>query len=163
MKSDAKLNNIRHSLAHLLAMAVLEEDDKAKLAIGPTIQDGFYYDFEFNGDYKISHEHLKELEKKIKHYIKQNIEFKHFELSPAEAKEKFKDEPYKLELIDEIVKRGEKLSFYQSGDLWTFVVVDILHQQKKLTQMRLNLQKSPAHTGEEMKKQNAYTHLWCSI
>ncbi len=116
MKSDAKLNNIRHSLAHLLAMAVLEEDDKAKLAIGPTIQDGFYYDFEFNGDYKISHEHLKELEKKIKHYIKQNIEFKHFELSPAEAKEKFKDEPYKLELIDEIVKRGEKLSFYQSGD-----------------------------------------------
>lgn len=116
METDAKLDNIHHSLAHLLAMAVLEEDPKAKLAIGPTIENGFYYDFELSNDYKISPEHLKGLEKKIKHYIKQNIEFKYIDMPEKEAREKFKNKPYKLELIDEILKRGEKISFYQSGD-----------------------------------------------
>lgn len=115
-EKDSNIDNARHSLAHLLAMAVVDEDPKTRLAIGPTIENGFYYDFEFSKDYKISPEHLKRLEKKIKHYIKQNLEFNHFELSPNEAKEKFKNERYKLELIDEIIKRGEKLSFYQSGD-----------------------------------------------
>ncbi|MDP6387798.1 MAG: threonine--tRNA ligase [Candidatus Pacebacteria bacterium] len=116
MEKDQKLDNIRHSLAHLLAMAVRQENPKAKLAIGPTIENGFYYDFQFSKDYKISPERLSELENKIKHLIKENIEFKHIEISEDEAREKFKNEPYKLELIDEILERKEKLSFFQSGD-----------------------------------------------
>jgi threonyl-tRNA synthetase len=113
-ETDSNINNIRHSLSHLLAMAVLKEDPNAKLAIGPTIENGFYYDFELSKPFGV--EALPKIEKKIKHYIKQNLEFKHFELSPDKAKEKFKDEPYKLELIDEIIERKEKLSFYQSED-----------------------------------------------
>jgi threonyl-tRNA synthetase len=107
-KSDSKLENIRHSLAHLLAMAILEEDKDAKLAIGPTIENGFYYDFELSQ--AIGIEDLPKLEKKIKHYIKQNLEFKHLENADI------KNQPYKDELIDELAKKGEKLSFFQSGD-----------------------------------------------
>lgn len=114
MKTDSELGNIRHSLSHLLAMAVLEKDPEAKLAIGPTVENGFYYDFELSKP--IGSEDLPKLEKKIKNYIKQNIEFKHFEMPEKEAREKFKNEPYKLELINEILARGEKLSFYQSAD-----------------------------------------------
>lgn len=114
METNSKLKKVRHSLAHLLAAAVLEENPDAKLAIGPTIKNGFYYDFELSKPF--GEENLEKLEKKIKRYIKQNIEFKHFELSEKEARNKFKKEPYKLELIDELTKKGEKLSFYQSGD-----------------------------------------------
>ena len=115
-KSDSKIDNVRHSLAHLLAVAVLEIDNKAKLAIGPTIENGFYYDFQFSNGFKLTKEDLLKLEKKIKYYIKQDIKFKHFEMSPYDAREKFKNQPYKLELIDKIINYGEKLSFYQSGD-----------------------------------------------
>ena len=110
MKSEENSNieKIRHSLAHLLAMAVIEEDPKAKLAIGPVIENGFYYDFELSKSLSI--EDLPKLEKKIKHYIKQNLEFE--QLTDA----KLKDQPYKDELIKELGEKGETLSFYQSGD-----------------------------------------------
>ena len=108
MEKESNIENIRHSLAHLLAMAVMEKDPEAKLAIGPTIENGFYYDFELSEH--IGEEDLPKLEKKIKHYIKQNLEFK--KLSDAELK----DQPYKDELIKELVEKGETLSFYQSGD-----------------------------------------------
>jgi len=89
-------------------MAVVENDPKAKLAIGPTIENGFYYDFELSEH--IGVEDLPKLEKKIKHYIKQNLEFK--QLKDAELK----DQPYKDELMKELKDSGETLSFYQSGD-----------------------------------------------
>jgi threonyl-tRNA synthetase len=108
MEKESNIDNIRHSLAHLLAMAVTENDPKAKLAIGPTIENGFYYDFELSEH--IGVEDLPKLEKKIKHYIKQNLEFK--QLKDAELK----DQPYKDELMGELKNKGETLSFYQSGD-----------------------------------------------
>lgn len=108
MEKESNIDNIRHSLAHLLAMAVVEEDPKAKLAIGPAIENGFYYDFELSKPLGI--EDLPKLEKKIKHYIKQNLEFK--QLKDTELK----DQPYKDELIKELKEKGETLSFYQSGD-----------------------------------------------
>jgi len=108
MKKDSNINNIRHSLAHLLAMAVVENNPKAKLAIGPTIDNGFYYDFELSKP--LGEEDLPKLEKKIKHYIKQNLEFK--QLKDAELK----DQPYKDELIKGLEEKGETLSYYQSGD-----------------------------------------------
>jgi threonyl-tRNA synthetase len=89
-------------------MAVVENDPKAKLAIGPTIENGFYYDFELSEH--IGVEDLPKLEKKIKHYIKQNLEFK--KLEDVELK----DQPYKDELIKELKEKGETLSYYQSGD-----------------------------------------------
>lgn len=113
--SEEALARRRHSLAHLLAMAVLKKDPKAKLAIGPFIENGFYYDFEFSA-YTPSPEDFPDLEKLMRDFIAQNLTFKKKEITEAEARELFKDQPYKLELIDEIIKNNEPLTVYQSGD-----------------------------------------------
>jgi threonyl-tRNA synthetase len=116
MHKENKLEKIRHSLSHLLAMAVLEKDPDAKLAIGPITDNGFYYDFGFSNGFALSADDLPVLEARMDELIKEKLDFKHLEISADEAREKFKLQPYKLELIDEIVKRGEKLSFYHTGD-----------------------------------------------
>lgn len=108
-----KLEKIRHSLSHLLAMAVLEKFPEAKLAIGPTVEDGFYYDFD---GIKISEENLLALEDKVRELIKAKIDFEKEEIDEKEAKKIFKDQPYKLELIEELAKDGESISIYKSGD-----------------------------------------------
>ncbi len=129
MKRDSdKLEQMRHSLAHLLAMAALERDPKVKLAIGPATDEGFYYDFEFSEGKAPSQEDLSSLEARIQELIDEKLEFKGSEVSAEKAREIFSaqggsssggnDQPYKLDLIDEITKRGEKLTLYQSG---TFV------------------------------------------
>ncbi|MCI0542218.1 threonine--tRNA ligase [bacterium] len=111
-----KLNNIRHSLAHLLAMAALEHDPDAKLTLGPTVENGFYYDIEFSEGKNPSPEDLKKFEKKMKKLISANLAFTGREVLPEEAREFFKDNPYKLELIDEIESKGEKITLYETGD-----------------------------------------------
>lgn len=115
MKPEAQLNNIRHSLSHLLAMAVLGKIPQTTLAIGPVIENGFYYDFDFPEDQKISEADLPELEKAMKKLIKKNLIFSQEELAEKEGLKKVSG-PYKKELIDELVKNNERLSFYQSGD-----------------------------------------------
>ena len=111
-----QLYNIRHSLSHLLAMAVLEKDPQAKLAIGPVIDTGFYYDFEFLNGYSPSDKDLKELQKRIKKLIGQKLDFTKAELNEEEVRELFINQPYKLELIDEFTKAGEKITVYKTGD-----------------------------------------------
>ena len=113
LKSQNNLEKIRHSLSHLTAMAVLEKFPKAKLGIGPAIENGFYYDF---GDIKISETDLPELEKKIRELIKQNLKFEKKFVSFVETKKIFSGQQYKLELIKELNKNKEKISVYQSGD-----------------------------------------------
>lgn len=119
-KNKDNIESIRHSLAHLMAMAVLDMFLKAKLGIGPTIENGFYYDFDLSAEALseggFALDHLPKLEKKIKELIKQNIKFEKEEISTEKAREIFKDQPFKLELIDEIEKSGEKISIYKSGD-----------------------------------------------
>ncbi|MFC1721161.1 threonine--tRNA ligase [Patescibacteria group bacterium] len=116
MKKDDKLDDIRHSLAHLLAMAVLEKHPETKLAIGPTIENGFYYDFELPEGVSISLDALPKLTKQIKKLAQSKIDFVREDVSEDEARKLFADQPYKLELIDEITKEGGKLSVYRSGD-----------------------------------------------
>jgi len=111
-KTD-KLHNLRHSLAHLLAAAVLEIYPDTKNTIGPSIEDGFYYDFEFSSP--ISDKNLPKIEKKMKDILKSWKEFKSEEKSVKEAKEHFKNNEYKIELIKEIHEKGEKITFYTSG------------------------------------------------
>ncbi|MFW0871204.1 MAG: threonine--tRNA ligase [Patescibacteria group bacterium] len=113
-----KLYKIRHSLAHLLAMATIDTYPQAKLAIGPVIENGFYYDIDF-GDEKIGEEHLKELQKKMKKMASQSLPFTQVDMSELEAREYFKDNEYKLELINEIIARDDLLTFYRTGD--TFI------------------------------------------
>jgi threonyl-tRNA synthetase len=131
---ERKLENLRHSLAHLLASAVLKIDPKAKLGIGPTTEDGFYYDFLFS--IKIDENILIKLEEIMKDLIKKNLKFVSKKVSFQEAKKIFKDQPFKLELLDDLKKYGttdfneiqlikakkkkvkkiSKVTIYQTGD-----------------------------------------------
>lgn len=109
------IDKIRHSLSHLLAMAVLEKYPGTKLGIGPAIETGFYYDFQLPENVSITNADLAALENRIRELITQDIKFVHGELSVAEAKNKFSDQPYKLELIEELANAGEQISIYESG------------------------------------------------
>jgi len=113
MESD-QLYRLRHSLAHILAMAVLEVFPEAKLAIGPPVDNGFYYDFELPRS--VTPEDLQDLQKQMEKIAARNITFTSREVSADEARELLKNQPYKLELLEELVKDGETLSFYTSGD-----------------------------------------------
>jgi len=109
------LETLRHSAAHLLAAAVKQLWPSAQPTIGPAIENGFYYDFDF-GDVKISEEDLSKIEKKMREVLPSWKSFERIDVSPAEANKEFHDNPYKLELIEELVKNKEKISIYQSGD-----------------------------------------------
>jgi threonyl-tRNA synthetase len=113
MNNSENLAHKRHTLAHLLAAAVLDIYPDAKNTIGPAIDNGFYYDFEFTTAPK--EEELKEIQKKMKRLSNSWTEFTHKEVTASEAKEYFKDNPYKLELIDEIVAKGEAITLYTCG------------------------------------------------
>jgi threonyl-tRNA synthetase len=113
MKTHQELEQIRHSLAHLLAAAVLRLWPDTKNTIGPAIDNGFYYDFEFKSP--ISDKDLGKIEKKMRETLKDWKKFEEKEVSLAEARKLFTDNPYKLELIDEIASKGEKITLYTSG------------------------------------------------
>jgi len=117
MNNAAKsyLDNLRHSCAHLLAAAVLELYPKAKLAIGPSIENGFYYDIDF-GNVKVEEKDLSKIESKMHELVNKWSGFSGKKISLASAKKQFKDNPYKLELIEEFSKEGKTLSTYQSGE-----------------------------------------------
>ncbi len=115
MANPDQLNNLRHSTAHLLAAAVLRLYPQALPTIGPAIDEGFYYDFDF-GDTRISVEDLPKIEEEMKKIVKDWQSFQRQEVTVEEAREFFKKNPYKLELINEITDKNEPLTFYQSGD-----------------------------------------------
>ncbi len=110
-----QLHDLRHSLAHLLAQAVLVHYPKALPTLGPAIENGFYYDFDL-GDDKVSDTDLKKIQKTMRKSLSKWQEFTHREVSAEEAKEIYKDNPYKLELINEIAGRKEKITLYTCGD-----------------------------------------------
>lgn len=105
------VQTIRHSLSHVLAEAVVKLYPGTKVAIGPAIDDGFYYDFQFLSP--IQPDDLPEIEKEMRRIISANVPFTRLELSKAEARAMFADEPYKLELIDEL--EDGTISVYEQG------------------------------------------------
>lgn len=110
--NEQKLQEIRHSLAHLLGAAVLELYPDTKLTLGPAIDNGFYYDFDFTE--KISDEALRAIEKKMKELLPTWTAFSHKEVSVEEALEYYKGNIYKQELINEHKDAG--LTFYTCGN-----------------------------------------------
>jgi threonyl-tRNA synthetase len=106
------IDTIRHSTSHIMADAVKKLFPETKLAIGPSIADGFYYDFDTSKPF--TQDDLINIEKEMLKIIKDNLQFERIELSHAEAEEKLKDEPYKLELLRDIP--DEKVSFYKHGN-----------------------------------------------
>lgn len=105
-----------HTASHIMAQAVKRLYPQVKLTIGPAIEDGFYYDFDVETPF--SPEDLEKIEKEMKAIVKENPEIERFELSPADAVKlmKEKDEPYKVELINEHAEKGEPISFYKQGE-----------------------------------------------
>lgn len=116
MKNEKEyLYKLRHSCAHLLAAVVMELWPETKIAIGPVIENGFYYDFDFKQS--ISHKDLAKIEKKMLEMVKKWDRFERIEVSsPEEAKKLAGDNPYKEELINEFYQQGQVLSFYKSGN-----------------------------------------------
>lgn len=114
MQTDEKLMKIRHTLAHLLASAVLELYPGVKNTIGPAIDNGFYYDFEFTSP--INDKDLAKIEKKMRETVKNWKEFSHKEVTSGDAKKTYSANPYKLELIEEIASKKEPITFYTVGE-----------------------------------------------
>jgi threonyl-tRNA synthetase len=115
MEKEGKLHNLRHTLAHLLAAAVgkIYKFDKIKLTLGPAVENGFYYDIDF-GDEKISDSNLKKIEDTMRKELPKWTAWEQKELSKEDALNFFKNE-YKVELINEITERGEKITTYTCG------------------------------------------------
>ncbi len=113
---NEQLDKIRHSTSHVMAYAVRELFGDVKFAIGPTIDDGFYYDFDL-GEKTFSPEDLKAIEKKMEEIIRRKLPFEKSESTITEALEKMSDQPYKQELIKDLEASGEtSVSFYAVGD-----------------------------------------------
>jgi threonyl-tRNA synthetase len=108
------LYRLRHSAAHVLAQAVQHLFPEAKMTIGPATEEGFYYDFD--RDTPFTPEDLQALEEEMARCIARNDPVEGRPVSPDEARELFKDNPYKLELIDEIAVKDEPVTFYGHGD-----------------------------------------------
>jgi threonyl-tRNA synthetase len=111
MNNQDQLHKIRHSLSHVMAQAVLELYPQAKLGIGPAIDTGFYYDFDLglnpNGQPRtFVPEDMERIEKRMRQIIGGKHKFAYREISADEARQVFKDQPYKLELIDGLVQGG---------------------------------------------------------
>lgn len=111
--SPQELEHRRHSLAHLLAAAVLELYPDAKRTIGPAIDDGFYYDFQFSTP--ISETDLPAIQKQMRKMLTMFKSFDRTEITREEAEKLFVDNPFKLELIREFATEGQTLSLYTSG------------------------------------------------
>ncbi|MDE5670274.1 MAG: threonine--tRNA ligase [Eubacterium sp.] len=106
-----------HTASHIMAQAVKRLYPDVQLTIGPSIENGFYYDFDC-GDKPFGPEDLAKLEAEMKKIVKEGLELEKFELSPSEAVAMMqeKNEPYKVELINEHAEKGEPISFYKQGE-----------------------------------------------
>ena len=123
--NDENLDYLRHSCAHLLAAAVMEIWPSAKRTIGPAIENGFYYDFDFSaqggsasggGEFHLSEADFPKIEAKMLELVKTWKGFERKEVTKAEALKLYKDNEYKKELIEEFAKEGQELTLYTSGE-----------------------------------------------
>ncbi|MBN1955636.1 MAG: threonine--tRNA ligase [Anaerolineae bacterium] len=101
---DDPLHSLRHSAAHVMAQAVLEKFPEGKIAIGPAIERGFYYDFDLPRP--LTPEDLEQIEARMREIIAEGHGFIYQEIDEQEARQLFADQPYKIELIEDILARG---------------------------------------------------------
>ena len=115
IKENEKLNVLNHSCAHLLAQAVKHLYPNAKFWVGPVIEEGFYYDIDL-GDKTLTDEDLPRIEKEMKKCAKSDKRIYREEISKKEALERFKDDPYKIDLINRMDENDTVISCYTQGD-----------------------------------------------
>lgn len=111
-----QLSNLRHSVAHLLAAAVMQIWPGTKRTIGPAIDDGFYFDFEFPAGVKLSDADFPRIDQKMREIGKTWKSFEREEVTKEEALKRYEGNQYKAELIEEFARDGKTLTFYKSGD-----------------------------------------------
>ena len=115
IREDKELSVMNHSCAHLLAQAVKHLYPKALFWVGPVIEEGFYYDIDL-GDEVIKEEDLEKIEREMKKISKDGKRIVRHEISKKEALEKFKDDPYKIDLISRMDENDTVISAYKQGD-----------------------------------------------
>ena len=115
IKEDKDLSILNHSCAHLLAQAVKHLYPNAKFWVGPVIEEGFYYDIDL-GDISLTEEDLPNIEREMKKLAKDGKRIVREEISKSEALEKFKDDPYKIDLIERMDEEDTVISMYTQGD-----------------------------------------------
>ena len=115
IKENERLSVLNHSCAHLMAQAVKHLFPNAKFWVGPVIEEGFYYDIDL-GDKVLTDEDIEEISKEMKKLVKDGKRIYREELSKEEALEKFKDDPYKIDLIERMDEDSTIISCYTQGD-----------------------------------------------
>ena len=140
---------VRHSISHVLAYAVKRLFPETKLAIGPSIANGFYYDFD--RDTAFSTQDLEKLEAEMKKIIKENPSIERFELPRNEALELMKDEPYKVELINDLPE-DEVISFYKMGDFTDLCAGPHVMSLKNIKAIKLTRSAGAYWKGNEKNK-----------
>ena len=145
-----ELRTLRHSCSHVLAQAVKHLFPHVKLAIGPAIDNGFYYDFDC-GDKPLTAEHFEAIEAEMKAIIKANLKIERFTLPRAEALELMKDEPYKIELIGDLPE-DEELSFYKQGDFTDLCAGPHVSYTKKIKAFKLTSATGAYWRGDSNRK-----------
>ena len=114
-KEDEALNTLNHSCAHMMAQAVKHLYPNAKFWVGPVVEEGFYYDIDL-GDVMLTDEDIAKIEKEMKKVAKTGAKIYRREISKAEALEMFKDDPYKVDLINNMDENTQVISCYDQGD-----------------------------------------------
>lgn len=126
-----------HTATHVMAQAIKRLFPEAKLGTGPAVENGFYYDIDL--DYKLTPEDLEKLEAEMKKIVKEELQVEKFELPAAEAIALMKErnEPYKIELIEDLAKEGQTLSFYKQGEFVDLCAGPHLSNTKKVKAFKL--------------------------
>ena len=136
IKENEKLNVLNHSCAHLLAQAVKHLYSEAKFWVGPVIEEGFYYDIDL-GDKTLTDEDLAKIEKEMKKCAKADKRIYREEISKEEALEKFKDDPYKIDLINRMDEKETVISCYTQGDFTDLCRGPHVESTKKMKYFKL--------------------------
>lgn len=138
-----------HTTSHIMAQAVKRLFPQAKIAIGPAIEEGFYYDFDVEKPF--TDEDKASIEEEMKKIIKENIEIERFSLSRKEALELMKSEPYKVELIEDLPE-GEEISFYKQGDFTDLCAGPHLESTGKIKTVKILSSSGAYWRGSEKNK-----------
>ncbi|MBS3096037.1 threonine--tRNA ligase [Candidatus Woesearchaeota archaeon] len=150
-KDKEGLEVFRHSTAHLLAQAVIELFPDAKLTIGPVVEGGFYYDFDIA--HHFTPEDLAKIEGRMREIVEKDYKVERIELTESEAKKLFKDNPYKIELIDEFHKEKQPLSAYRQGDFIDLCKGPHIPSTGKIKAFKLTKISSAYWRGDQTKQQ----------
>ena len=157
--TKTNLSTLRHSLAHIMADAVLQLYPQTKFAIGPDIENGFYYDFEFED--KLTPNDLKKIEKRMKKMLQQKFDFEQKNISIKEAQKLFSDQSYKLELIKDLADDGNKeVSIYTSHKFQDLCKGPHVESSSELKKMAFNLHKIAGAYWKGSEKNQMLTRIY---